>query len=90
MRLKAQYEREYERKLKELNRSKQDIKKGYLKFIDTYKDIKHQALRKVSSESGLMSCMYKKIFAFDQHQVTTPSDSSESLKKLTKKILIRK
>lgn len=76
--------------MKELNRSKQDITKGYLKFIDTYKDIKHEALRKVSSESGLMANMYRKVFNFDQHHITTPSNSSESLKKLAKKMLIRK
>ena len=39
--LKGRYEREYEKKLQELNKSKQEIKKGYLRFIDNYKDVRH-------------------------------------------------
>lgn len=89
-RLKGQCEREYEKKLQELSRSKQDIKKGYLKFIDSYKDIRHEALRRVSSESGLMASMYGRLFHFDQAHIATPSDSSDSLRRLSRKVLIRK
>jgi hypothetical protein len=39
--LKGRYEREYEKKLQELNKSKQEIKKGYLRFIDNFKDLRH-------------------------------------------------
>jgi predicted nuclease with TOPRIM domain len=39
--LKGRYEREYEKKLQELNKSKQEIKKGYLGFIDNFKDLRH-------------------------------------------------
>jgi len=60
-----------------------------LKFIDTYKFIKHEALRKVSSESGFMTVMYHKVFQFDQES-SQPSNSTESMKQLKKKILIRK
>jgi hypothetical protein len=73
----------------ELGKSKHDIKKGYLKFIDTYKCLKHEALRRVSSETGPMAAMYHRLFQFDQ-TLSTPSDSSDSLKRLKHRVLIRK
>jgi hypothetical protein len=72
-----------------LGKSQQDIKKGYLKFIDTYKFIRHEALRKVSSETGLMASMYHRVFQLDQ-PIATPSNSSDSLRTLRRKLLIRK
>jgi hypothetical protein len=37
-----------------------------------------------------MASMYARLFHFDQQHIATPSSSSESLKLLSKKVLIRK
>ncbi len=87
--LKERCEEEYGMAVKALGKSQQDIKKGYLKFIDTYKFIRHEALRKVSSETGLMASMYHRVFQLDQ-PIATPSNSSDSLRTLRRKLLIRK
>jgi hypothetical protein len=46
-------------------------------------------LRRVSSESGPMAFLYRKIFNLDTH-INSPSESSESMKKIAKKVLIRR
>lgn len=61
-RYKVIYESEYSTAIKELSKSKKDIKKGYLKFIDSIRCVRNEGLRRVSSETGFMSLMYKKIY----------------------------
>lgn len=74
----------------DLNKSRKDIKKGYLSFIDTCKNIKQEnGLRRVSSERGPMAELYYRIFNLDL-ALQTPSESSESMKRLTKRVLIRR
>jgi hypothetical protein len=76
--------------MKTLSKSRKDIKKGYLSFIDTFKNIKQEnGLRRVSSENGPMSLLYTKVYNLDK-TVKNSSSSSESIKRLTKRVLIRK
>ena len=50
-----------------MNRSRKDIKKGCLSFIDTFRNIRQErGLRRVSSEDGPMGILYSKIYAFDK------------------------
>lgn len=63
----------YEASIRELKKGKHDIKKGYLTYIDCLHQTKkastdrsnHQAIRKVSSETGFISTLYQRIFKFD-------------------------
>lgn len=89
MKLKQKYQDQYQDEMKTLRHSRRDIKKGYLKFIDSVRGIHHEGLRRVSSESGFMANMYHKMFQFDQHS-DSPSESSESMRQLSKRLLIRK
>jgi hypothetical protein len=91
----------YTDNMESLRKTKHDIKKGYLKYIDCInkvkligdpKDAKHSnkyGLRKVSSESNFLSVLYEKIFRFDKC-TSELSAGSESIEMLTKRILIRK
>ena len=53
--------------MRELNRSRKDIKKGCLSFIDTWRNIRQEkGLRRVCSEDGPMGVLYGKIYSFDK------------------------
>ena len=53
--------------VKAINKSRKDLKKGYLSFIDTFKDIKQEGgLRRVSSENGPMAILYSKVYSLDK------------------------
>lgn len=69
----------YQKEITELKKTKHDIKKGYLKYIECVnkvKEIKNEGdhakldnkygLRKVSSDSNFLSTLYEKIFKFDK------------------------
>ena len=50
-----------------MNKSRKDLKKGYLSFIDTFKNIKQEnGLRRVSSENGPMAILYSKIYTLEK------------------------
>lgn len=91
----------FEKDLSALKKTKHDIKKGYLQYIDCINKIKEiendhshkidgkYGLRKVSSDSNFLSSLYEKIFKFDKC-ISEWSGGSQSIEMLTKKILIRK
>jgi hypothetical protein len=49
----------------------------------------HYGIRKVSSQNGFTSLLYEKIYKFDG-TISEPSECSDSIDLLAKKVLIRK
>lgn len=83
--------------LENLKKTKSDMKKGYLRFIDCVNKVRESdvtylnqcGLRKVSSEDNFISVLYEKMYRFDSC-ISEWSGASQSVELLTKKILIRK
>lgn len=72
--------------LENLKKTKHDMKKGYLRYIDCVNKVREadvhtlnqSGLRRVSSEDNFISVLYSKIYKFDK-EISEWSGSSQSI-----------